>query len=157
LEDILNLILVTVNGVQKPYWNVSANVGLASPNRPDDVELVQFGYYAMLNNPKVEKTDEQRQAFSKIIPGQRCNGTAADPLVAAILAHEKARGQAQDGHVSSITNGGVYRAADGRHTFLMLALNANMYDLVPDAFPRIDRHPQCPPQVAQLVKRTCSL
>ena len=29
------------------WWNLSAQVGMASPNNPDDVQLVQFGFFCM--------------------------------------------------------------------------------------------------------------
>ncbi|WP_139221166.1 hypothetical protein [Bosea sp. OK403] len=148
----MDIMILKRNGISTLSWNISANVGLASPNRTDDVQLVQFGYYAMLINPNSKITDEQRDVFSKIVLGQACNGTANDPLVAAIRAHQKVRGGPQDGHVSPTREGGSY---DGQHTFIMMALNNNMSDVVPGAFPRIDKHPKCPPLVAALVKRAC--
>ncbi|MDR6873384.1 hypothetical protein J2Y55_004408 [Bosea sp. BE125] len=151
----MDLIVMKKNGFGTPIWNISANVGLASPNQADDVQLVQFGYYATLINPNTKLTAEQQDLYSKIVLGQPCNGTASDPLVAAIRAHQKVRGGPQDGHVSPIKGGTSYDG--GKHTFMMLALNNNMSDVAPDVFPRIDKHPKCPPLVAAFVKRACKL
>jgi hypothetical protein len=152
LERPMDIIVWKKNGISTLSWNISANVGLASPNRLDDVQLVQFGYYAMLINPSSKLNAEQRDVFSKIVLGQPCDGTANDPLVAAIRAHQKVRGGTQDGHVSPMRAGGSY---DGHNTFIMIALNNNMRDAVPGSFPRIDKHPKCPPLVTAFVKSAC--
>lgn len=150
----MDVIILKRKGISTLNWNISANVGLASPNRLDDVQLVQFGYYAMLINPSSKLSAEQRDVYSKVVLGQPCNGAANDPLVAAIRVHQKVRGGPQDGHVSPSRGGGNY---DDQHTFIMLALNNNMSDAVPDAFPRIDKHPKCPPLVAAFIKSACKL
>ena len=151
----MDLIVLKKKGISTPFWNISANVGLASPNRADDVQLVQFGYYATLINPKSGINAEQREAYGKIVLGQPCNGSASDPLVAAIQAHQKTRGGAQDGHVSPIMGGSSYDG--GKHTFIMIALNNNMSDVMPDTFPRVDRHSKCPALVAAFIQASCKL
>jgi hypothetical protein len=126
------------------YFNLDGNVGPRCPNRPDDVQLVQLGYFAVLRDPSNSAvlTPALRGVFDKIIPGAPYSGAADDPLSAAIRAHEASRGGTADGHVSVIRNPGKY---DGKHTYITIALNNAIRDTMPDDFPRIDKHPRCPP------------
>lgn len=134
-------------------WNIDASVGINSPNRRADVELVQFGYFALSRGPKANPTVK---AFAKdVIPGAPYSGAENDPLTLAILEHQIQRGGTKDGHVSPVTGTtGQYSTFDGPHTFQLMVLVNNMRDLLGRDFPRIDKHERCP-QVLREAVRAC--
>lgn len=148
---------ITLNTPTVFWWNLDANVGVRSPNRDDDVQLVQFGYFCMLNNPKNASvlTAAERAAFQSVKIGASFSGQEDDPLVVAIRAHQKSRGGAQDGHVSVAPPGQV--RYDGVHSFMLNALVRSIADMTKDYFPRIDKHPACQPatKLVEVVKRCC--
>ena len=132
-------------------WNIDANVGLASPNRKPDVELVQFGYFCLARNPR--STSTIKEIAATVVPGAAYNGAPNDPLTLAILADQRARGGTQDGHISVMKgNTDGYMQATGRHGYILAFLNNNMRDVMQGLFPRIDRHTDCPTILAGLVK-----
>ena len=133
------------------FWNLSANVGGRSPNQREDVQFVQFGYFAFANNAKFPPPPALRTIFGAVKPGAEYTGKEDDPLTLAIRAHEKARGGPQDGRVSAMTS----LSYDGIRTFILVALNNNLVDLVPDDFPRLDQHKACPSRVKEAVLRHC--
>jgi hypothetical protein len=124
-------------------FNIGANVGPRCPNRQDDVEFVQLGYFAMVRDPnnKSRLNATERLAFSKIVPGAAYSGAPQDPLTLAISAHEASRGGAQDGHVSVARSPGTY---DSKHAFIVVALNLSLLDTLKGEYPRLDKHPKCP-------------
>jgi hypothetical protein len=134
------------------YWNIRANVGLNSPNNPEDVQLVQFGYLAKSLMP--DTTPAEKPIYAAVTPGAVYTGSQNDPLTLAILTHQKIRGGTQDGHVSVIRGERSYIGADGPHTFMLIALVNCMRDLMPDAFPRLDKHPKCPDLLKKAVLRS---
>lgn len=132
------------------FFNIDANVGLNSPNKEEDVQLVQMGYFAASTNP--ETPADLKPIYAKVTPGAAYKGDANDPLTVAIIAHQKSRGGTQDGHVSVI-RGVTY---DGAHTYMLTALNNNLIDLQPADFPRLDKHAKCPQVLRAAVKRCCT-
>ena len=134
------------------FWNLSANVGRSSPNKIDDVQLVQLGYACAAKDPSVDP--KMRAIFALVVPGAPYSGLPNDPLTIAIVADQKDRGGTQDGHISVLTNlaGGTY---DGSHAFIIVGLNFSMRAAIPEAFPRIDKHPQCPPQLRTVSIAAC--
>ncbi len=136
------------------FWNVSANVGAKSPNRPDDVQLVQLGYACAAYDTFYDAA--LRATFASVIPGGPYFGQENEPLTRAIRAHEKQRGGSQDGHVSvpnSLTNASY---DGGAHTFLIVSLNYQLRRQLPGNFPRLDKHPRCPPLIRAAVNAACS-
>jgi len=125
-------------------WNVSANVGVSSPNQPDDVQLVQLGYFCAQYCTKYYDA-ASRAIFAAVIPGALYSGQENDPLTRAIRAQEKSRGGPQDGHVSVIANLTTGSYDGGPHGYLMIRLNNLIMDQMLRDFPRIDKHPKCPP------------
>ena len=105
---VQTLIAATQSG-NKFFYNIDAKVGARAPNRGVDVQLVQFGYFAMLRSPKnaITLSAAERDAFSKIVLGKLCTGAEDDPLVRAIRAHEASRGGTQDGLVSELRPGHI--------------------------------------------------
>ena len=146
-------MMVPIIAGGKFFWNLSGNVGTASPNRPDDVQLVQLGYVCAAGGPKFAAA--LRVVFGAVVPGAPYTGQEADPLTLAIRGHQTIRGGVQDGHVSVLTNlaGLTY---DGEHTFMMIALNTQMRHRLVGYFPRLDGHPRCPPLVRAAVNAACT-
>jgi hypothetical protein len=137
------------------YWNIDSDVGLKSPNKNEDVLLVQFGYSLMA---KTEKDPAFKAALAAVKVGAPCTGKEDDPLVKAIRAHELVHGGAKDGRVSVIpANTGVYTDSTGKHVYLLIPIVNNMYDAQPNDFPRIDKHPTCPAQLKVVIAERCKL
>lgn len=132
-------------------WNIEFSVGIASPNKKEDVELVQLGYFAASKNPLF--LPALRPVFEAVVPGAIYTGSPNDPLTLAILAQQKARGGTQDGHVSPI-KGTTY---DGKHSWMLNTLINTIFDLAPNDYPRIDRIPQCPPALRAAVAKCFTL
>ncbi len=129
-------------------WNISANVGLHSPNIAEDVQLVQFGFFAASRKPNQEP--ELIPKFAAVRPGEVYSGGQNDPLTLAILAYERALLRPQDAHVSVI-RGQNFLAAFG--TFMMVQLDWDIRILMQADYPRLDKHPSCPPLLRAVVKR----
>lgn len=154
-------LLKSTTGYMRPVWNVSAHVGFNSTNYEDDSQLVSLGFYCM-GRPEAKIRDPENRAIYAAVPvGPKCTGTANDPLVVAIRAFQKSRGGTQDGFVSTMKAEGGYTDATGAaRASMILVLNNNMFDLLPDSplfWPRIDRFSNCPPAVKNHVLGACSL
>jgi hypothetical protein len=120
-----------------------------SPNKPKDVQLVQFGYYAtVLDVP--EYPVELRRIFEAVKLGMNFVGAPNDPLTLAICVHQKRGGGTQDGHVIVMKGNLTYHP---RHDYMMVDLSVAMITLMPTDFQRIDKQPNCPPLVRIGVKR----
>lgn len=135
---------------QRFFFNLDGNVGPNSVNKVEDVQLVQMGYFAM--GKAAATPPDLKAAASKVVPGAAYSGGATDPLTLAIKAHEASRGGTQDGHVSTL-HLGTNAVYDGVHTFMLTALENNILDLMPNDYPRIDKHPTCPGALKAAVKR----
>ncbi|MCP4561304.1 MAG: hypothetical protein GY873_18790 [Bosea sp.] len=146
------VVLTNSSGLKRIFWNLTANVGVRSPNQREDVQFVQFGYFAMANSSK-NQNSQLKAVFAAVQIGAEYSGQEDDPLTRAIRAHQKERGGVQDGHVS-VMRSILY---SGTTSFMAIALNNNLLDLIPDYYPRLDRHPKCPPRVREAVLRHCTL
>jgi hypothetical protein len=150
---------ISTNGIPDNYffWNINQNVGPKSPNQPEDVQLVQFGYFAMA--PVVydmfKNGDDIKPIFAAVTPGATYDGAPNDPLTLAIRAHQKFRGGTQDGHVSAMKAGTTLYP--GGYLYMMRDFTIAMVRLMKNEFPRIDKHPKCPPLVRDGVKRAFNL
>ena len=51
-------ILIRKGDATRFYWNIDANVGAGSPNRNDDVQLVQLAYAVMATKPDTPAGDK---------------------------------------------------------------------------------------------------
>jgi len=135
---------------QRFSFNLEGNVGPNSPNKMDDVQLVQFAYLA-----KAQAADTKpalKAIFQKVVPGAAYTGGANDPLTLAIKAHQADRGGTQDGHVSKMPPSGTILAYDAVHSFMLITLVNNIFDMMPNDFPRLDHHPQCPAALREAMK-----
>jgi hypothetical protein len=131
-------------------WNVTSHVGPGCPNKPDDVQLVQLGYYCRARNPKAGTTPEEKATAMAVVPGAPYTGAASDPLTIAIKAHQKARGGTQDGKVSPIPGNQPAYSAD--MSWMIIPLSNNIYDVLRDVWPAIHKSQQCPPALAATSK-----
>jgi hypothetical protein len=148
------LIAATPKG-NKFFWNIDAKVGVNAPNRSVDVQLVQLGYRAVFKSPfnAGRLTPAEVDAYINIQPGAICSGREDDPLVQAIRAHEQSRGGTQDGVVSPLGQGHiVYTDAAGPHALILVALNNSLKDMLGDAYPHIEKHPECPGELRSLAE-----
>lgn len=135
------------------FWNIDANVGIGSPNRPDDVQLVQLGYHCMSKGSDPRITPQLKVIFAAVVPGAPYGGSLQDPLSIAIRAHERSRGGTQDGHVSVIKSAtGSYSASS---TYMLTALDVQIRQQIPNDYPRLDKHPMCPPALRSAVVKAC--
>lgn len=149
-------ILIKKGDATRFYWNIDANVGAGSPNRNDDVQLVQLAYAIMATRPDTPPSD--KAVYALVRPGSPCTGFEADPLVRAIRAHQARRGGTQDGHVSVIAaNSGIYPYGAGAVVFMLIALVNTIFDAIPADFPRLDKHKACPPALRASVVKACTL
>lgn len=135
------------------FWNVDSHVGQGCPNKPDDVQLVQFGYYCMARNPAANLTPQEKAAYKTIVPGAPYSGAANDPLTIAIKAHQASRGGTQDGRVSPIQNAsGSY----GEKAWMIVPLVNNIKDVNRQVWPNIQKAHKCPSGLAAVAEKTFS-
>jgi hypothetical protein len=129
-------------------WNVDCSVGKGGANTlPADVSYIQWYYALAALHPL---TPENRKAiYRRVQVNGTCNGRDTDPLVAAILEHQKALDHPQiDGRISVAQAGGKV----GASAFFVLRLGARLANMYPNVWPRLDLIPNCPPLVAQAVR-----
>src|SRR5262245_47603110 len=114
------------------YWNVDANVGIGSPNKTEDVHLVQLAFVCKGSNPNAPTPPEDKAVYLAVVPGAPYSGNPNDPLSVAIKHLQKKRGGPQDGHVSKITPAGTYAA---EIAFMLVLLNNNVSDVLGGGWP----------------------
>ena len=147
-------VIVGSGADRRIAWNVSANVGVSSPNNTLDVQLVQLGYFCAKDRSNFYDA-ATRSIFAQVFPGASYSGQENDPLTRAIRAQEKARGGPQDGHVSVMSNLTTQSYDGGTHGYLIVRLsNLIMFAMRRD-FPRIDKHPMCPPLLRAFAINAC--
>jgi hypothetical protein len=155
----MKALLINEKGILKQAWNTDAHVGLRSPNKLEDVHLVQFGFFCMgLLTSKI-RDPQNRAIYAAVKLETPCTGQENDPLVIAIRTMEKSRGGTQDGFVSNIPGPtGVYADAAGLHANILLTLLNNIFDAVGGAnWPRLDKHQKCPTLVKTRIVEACTL
>lgn len=131
------------------FFNLDGKVGPRCPNRLDDVQLVQFGYYAMARS--VNALPDEQPVFMRVTPGAMYTGAPDDPLTLAIKLHQAHRGGTQDGCVSALHLGQA-PSYDGAHSFMLIPLQNNIRDMMPADYPRLDKHSACPPALRAAVQ-----
>src|SRR5262249_22185753 len=67
------ILLAKPQGGLRFFWNIDANVGAASPNIQDDVELIQFGYLLMSQAPA--QPADLKAVFAQVKVGVPCTGS----------------------------------------------------------------------------------
>lgn len=139
----------------KPYvygpkfmWNLDCSVGKGGANSiMSDVSFIQW-YYTLAAG--FHLTDESNKAIYRNVQiTGTCNGTDRDPLVAAIIAQQRAMNHPHvDGRASVVTGNGKV----GANAFFLLRLEARFAIMYPGAWPRLDLIPNCPSTVAAIAK-----
>lgn len=139
----------------KFYWNIDQSVGKnASNGNQTDICYIQWFFVKAAEHPAHVAPDHLAVYRAVRVTGA-CNGTDNDPLVAAILMWQKSRNQhgdptTVDGHVS-VAHGGIIYAPHS--PFLVVVCAVGMAEWFPNAFPRLDLIPGCPPSVAMAVRQ----
>lgn len=146
-------VVVGAVGQRRFFWNLSTNVGAQSPNKPDDVQLVQLGYACASYDTFYDAA--LRATFAAVVPGAPYSSQENDPLTRAIRAHEKQRGGTQDGHVSVLKSMTDASYDGGAHNYIIVALNWQIRRQLPGNFPRLDKHPRCPSLLRAAVVAAC--
>jgi hypothetical protein len=138
----------------KFFLNLSANVGRGQANNPEDVQIVQFGYYCITRDHNALMTPQGRAIFSAVQPGAPFRDVPEDPLSQAIVAHQQYKGGTQDGYISVIPNAQMqYGTGDAKNYRMWAYLLGSIHHVNKDTFPRLDRHPNCPPLVRAAMHR----
>jgi hypothetical protein len=129
-------------------WNIDSSVGKAGQNSlRADVLYVQW--YYKLAVAQAETPPDRKQLYGAVDVNGRCSGRDDDPLVRAIMSHQRAIGHPQvDGRVSVATGSGKI----GASAFFVLRLGARIARMYPDLWPRLDKIPSCPPEVAEAAR-----
>jgi hypothetical protein len=149
MEQAMKIFPAPFKGDDRFFFNLSGNVGPNSLNKQEDVQLVQFGYFAMAQIMLPGTAVETLEAAAKVVPGADYKGAADDPLTIAIKTDQKFRGGTQDGHVSRV-HGEIFY--DGVHAFQLVSLVNSIKRMMPSEFPRLDKHQKCPAILAAAVK-----
>ncbi len=138
--------------VGKCCWNVDAHVGPGCPNKLEDVQLVQYGYYCMSRSYSLPPglTPAEQAVIAAVVPGAPYSGSPTDPLTLAIKAHQRVRGGTQDGRVSPFTSASGYYS---EQTWMIISLIGRMMNYCPNIYPRLDKGPMCPPALAAASRR----
>ena len=151
---MLDIVTIQVPGQFQIFFNISAAVGVNSPNDPIDVQLVQLGYACAAINGLNPAPPDVKAAFAKVIPGSPYSGSPSDPLSLAIAAHERIRKIAADGRVSRMRGGATFHPGPkGQEVYLLAALDNNIAEVLKRIYPRIELDPKCPAQLGAHVKQ----
>jgi hypothetical protein len=139
----------------KPYvygpkfmWNLDNSVGKGGANtNAADVSFIQWYYTAAADFHLTEAAN--KEIYRRVKITGRCTGLDSDPLVAAIFAQQRAMMHPHvDGRVSVVSGTGKI----GANAFFLLRLEARFAIMFPNAWPRLDLIPGCPPEVAMISK-----
>ena len=130
----------------KVMWNLDCSVGKGGANSiASDVSFIQWYYTHAANFGLTEPAN--REIYRKVSITGHCNGSDSDPLVAAIMAQQRAMNHPNvDGKVSVPAGGGKV----GPVAYFLFRLEARFAIMFPDAWPRLDRIPNCPASIAQV-------
>ena len=142
------------------WWNLTNHVGVGSPNNPDDVQLVQFGFFCMgLPTSRIHGT-QFRPVYARVVLGSTYTTDPNDPLTLAIGTLEFNHGVGvRNRQINPFPQGRyTYQDRSGPHPYMLGYLMNCIYDAVGQAsWPRLDRHANCPPLVAVAVRNATTL
>lgn len=139
----------------KPYvygpkfmWNLDASVGkMAANSDPADVAFIQWYYTLAVNFHLTNPENKGIYKYVKVTGS--CSGRDNDPLVAAIIAQQRSMNHPTvDGKVSVVTGTGKL----GAYAYFLLRLEARFAIMYPNAWPRLDLIPNCPPNIMAVSK-----
>ena len=143
--------LLNYAGGKQFSWNLDGKVGLSSPNKPDDVLLVQFCMTELVKGGF--GNNDLKSAVAAVRMGAPCSGRADDPLVKAIKALQAMAGGTQDCCISPLNpNSPAYGRGAGSHIYMLNVLLDALWKRIPRDWPGIDKIPGCPPGLLAVVK-----
>jgi hypothetical protein len=130
------------------HWNLDCSVGKGGQNSlASDVSYIQWYYTLASRHP--DTPPERKAVYANVRVTGVCAGTDADPLVKAILIHQKAlKHPIIDGRISVAHGDGRI----GPNAFFILRLNSRLSDMYYNVWPRLDLIPSCPAVVAETVR-----
>jgi len=130
----------------KFMWNLDCSVGKGGQNSiASDVSFIQW-YYTLASTFHLTEPANQ-EIYKHVRITGACNGTATDPLVAAIMAQQRSMNHPTiDGKVSLVTGSGKVGAV----AFFLLRLEARFAIMYPNAWPRLDLIPNCPSSIREV-------
>lgn len=148
----------------KPYlhdgiafmWNLDSSVGKGGANNNrTDISYLQWYYTLAAQSPLVDP--DRKAIYKNVSVTGICSGRDDDPLVKAIIAHQRILNHPViDGKASALPgNSGNVRLADQK-AFFIIRLGARLAYLYPQSWPRLDQMPRCPPSVAAAVLEACN-
>jgi hypothetical protein len=130
------------------FFNVGGIVGLGGTNQAEDVALVSF---LMRSAAKGSTTP----AATTVLAATKQTSVCTPALIASIKALQAAIGVSQDGRVSVATNpSGSYTGSMQSGAWMICRLSGVVRRGHADVYPRLDKIPNCPPEVAALVMRS---
>jgi hypothetical protein len=126
-------------------WNVDCSVGKGGQNNlRADVLYIQW--YYRLAAEQFETPPERKAVYQEVKLTGSCTGFDDDPLVRAITIHQRSIGHPQvDGRVSVARGSGKVEGT----AFFVLRIGARIARMFPEQWPRLDKIPGCPPEVAE--------
>lgn len=132
------------------HWNLDSSVGKGGANNsPCDISYVQWYYTLAAGHP--ETPPDRKAIYAQVRVTGGCAGTADDPLVRAIVAHQTRLNHPRiDGRINVARGSGMVGDAAA---FFIIRLGARFANMHPAAWPRLDLIPGCPPLVAQAVRQ----
>jgi hypothetical protein len=142
----------------KPYlhdneafmWNLHNSVGRGGSNSvPSDVSYLQW-YYTIAANFG-ETPPDRKAVYKRVTSTGICSGRDDDPLVQAILIHQRGLNHPVIDGKASVLPGVAGAVRLGHKAFFIIRLGARFASMFPRQWPRLDQIPGCPPSVMQAV------
>lgn len=132
-------------------WDLDASVGKHGQNsNPADVSYIQWYYTLAAEHPLTPP--ERKQVYQQVKVTGSCSGRDDDPLVQAILIHQRTlKHPVIDGRIDPAPgHAGNIKIGDNLAHFVF-RLSARLADMFPQFWPRLDAIPRCPDVVAKAV------
>lgn len=151
---MVDLYHLQTGGVQQFVFNLTGNVGTKSPNRPDDVALVQLGFRALARGSTFMSGPDDHKVFAAVEWTGECSGEESDLLVKAIRRFQStAPNGVRDGHVSIFKEHDSMFQIGGTNkgVFILSDLTTAIIEVHGDVWPNIHRIEGCPPVLARKV------
>lgn len=143
---MVELFHLETGGRRQLIFNLTSNVGTKSPNRADDVALVQLGFRALAPSGFAPAMEDHK-VFAAVDWTGHCSGEESDPLVRAIRRFQAiAPNGVRDGHISTIKDAdGIFRLGSSKGTYALVDLMSAVMEVHAGVWPRLDRIDGCPP------------
>jgi hypothetical protein len=137
-------------------WNLHASVGRHAQNSVQaDIAYLQWYYTlaATFVHREGDSAPEERKAFyRKVKVTGACSGRDDDPLVQAIMAHQRGLSHPIiDGKMTPVPGSTGGQLIAGK-AYFVIRLGARLAEMFPNVWPRLDLVPGCPPLVATAVR-----